>query len=126
MTRDQLTLKKFEAALAETPSASPVELLEQVLAATKSAPAGASGATAQRILDELRSRGDQGATARELSEAVGCSVGRVYEVARAEGSPITIVKGEGRQAARLVIPQEQPARRRSRRSTPADDTQVAV
>lgn len=102
MNRDQLTISKFEKALADTPEASPVELLTQVLAATKSAPAGAGGATAARILDHLRAN-PGGGTVKEIAEAVGCSLGRVYEVQRAEGSPVKVVKGEGKTAARFVI-----------------------
>lgn len=107
MNRDQLTISKFEAALAETPEASPVELLTQVLAATKSAPAGAGGATATRILDFLRDN-PGGGTVKEIAEAVGCSLGRVYEVQRAEGSPVVVVKGEGKTAARFVIQESAP------------------
>lgn len=116
MTRDEMTIKKFEAALAEKPEASPVELLTAVLAQTKSAPAGGSGATAQRIIDHLLAT-PGGGTFKEVAEAVGCSVGRVYEVARAEGSPLAVAKGEGKAAARVYHPQaEAPAKPAAKRS----------
>lgn len=111
MTRDELTLKKFDQALGDNPiKDEALTVLRQVLAATKAAPAGGQGATAQLILEWLAAN-PEGGSARQIAEAVGCSVGRVYEVAKADGSAIVVTKGEGRQASRLVIPgAEKPAK----------------
>lgn len=94
-TRDEITISKFAQALEAvegTPStADVVALLTGVLQNTRSAPAGGNGAVAQRIVDFVE--GNPNSTAKAVSQALQCSIGRVYEVAKATPSPLVSTAG---------------------------------
>lgn len=91
-TRDEMTIAKFAAAIEGADEGTDiVALLATVLQNTRSAPAGGNGVVAQRIVDFVAD--NPNVTAKAVSQALQCSIGRVYEVAKANPSPLVSTPG---------------------------------